>query len=285
MLNVRKESGWTSHDVVARVRRLAGQKRVGHAGTLDPLAEGVLPVLLGRATRVADLIQAGEKEYRAIIALGTETATDDREGETTRTSAVPSLSDEEMRGALEQFEGEIDQVPPAYSAVKVRGRAAYAVARRGGTVELTARRVVIKHLELVAYVGEQIVVDITCSRGTYVRSLARDLGRALGTAAHLSSLVRTRVGAFRVEDGVTMEQLASDGVEVHLLPTDAGLEYLPRVDLGEADAQAVRHGRAVAFAGVETAAIRVYDESGSMLAIAAAHAETLRPRVVLLEDA
>jgi tRNA pseudouridine55 synthase len=280
VLNVRKESGWTSHDVVARLKRLSSQKRVGHAGTLDPLAEGVLPVLLGRATRLADLLQHREKEYVARVALGAETATDDCEGEVTREAAVPDLTRSLIENALQQFLGEIDQVPPAYSAIKIQGRKAYAVARAGGSIDLPPRRVRIDSLRLVHLAKGELELEVRCSRGTYVRSLARDLGRALDTAAHLSGLMRSRVGDLRVEDALTPAEIEARGIEECLLPVDTGLGSLPRVDLAAA-ALDVLHGRPIPTDLPPADAVRVYDERGHMIAVAASLGGKLTPRIVL----
>src|SRR4030081_2757411 len=193
-----KPKGWTSHDVVAKVRRLAGQKRVGHAGTLDPMAEGVLPILLGRATRLADYIQLGRKTYVATIRLGVATDTDDAEGTVIGEASIPELSAASIEVVLATFRGAILQPPPQYSALKVAGQRAYAVARAGGEVDLAPRPVTIDELRLLEWSESDLRIEVTCSKGTYIRALARDIAKALHTVGHLTALVRTRVGSFEL---------------------------------------------------------------------------------------
>jgi tRNA pseudouridine55 synthase len=211
LLVIDKPVGLTSHDVVQRVRRWAKQRRVGHLGTLDPLATGVLPIALGEATKLSQLLTHGEKEYRGHIRLGVATATYDREGEITETYSGPLPEREDIAKALERFEGPIAQVPPPYSAVKRDGEPAYRRARRGETVELDARPVTIHRLTLVSYEAPLLEVVVHCSAGTYLRSLAHDLGRSLGVGAHLHDLCRTRSGPFRLEAAVTLEKLDEEG--------------------------------------------------------------------------
>ena len=271
ILNVHKEPGWTSHDVVAKVRRLAGQKRVGHAGTLDPLAEGVLPVLLGRATRLAETIQAGEKRYQAWVKLGVATTTDDAEGQIVARQPVPPLT--HVEGILGQFAGTIAQVPPAYSAIKVNGQRAYAVARRGDTPELAARQVTISELRLLEHADDCLVLEVACSKGTYMRALARDIAQALGTVGHLARLVRTQVGPFRLDDAVRLPL-------IRLLPPEAALPDAPVYRSPAAEAARLCNGQAVPF---ELAAptIRVHDPSGRLICIGSSDGQLLRPRIVL----
>lgn len=216
LIAVNKPFGLSSHDVVNRVRRAVGERRVGHAGTLDPAAEGVLVVGIGQATKLLGLLTLDRKSYRARIEFGSATDTDDAEGQVTATADVPAeLSDPEFaRRALMRMEGECDQVPPAFSAISVNGRRAYAMAREGQRVELAPRRVTIHKASLVSLEpGEKCVwtCDFDVSKGTYVRSLARDLGEALGTRAHLCGLVRTGAGAVGIEDCICLDELADGG--------------------------------------------------------------------------
>jgi tRNA pseudouridine55 synthase len=268
---VYKEPGWTSHDVVAKVRKLAGQKRVGHAGTLDPLAEGVLPVLLGRATRLAEAIQAGEKRYQAWVTLGVATTTDDAEGEITARHPVPPLTD--VESILGQFAGTIWQVPPVYSAIKVNGQRAYALARRGSTPELAPRQVTIAELRLLDITQDCLAIEVGCSKGTYVRALARDIAIALGTVGHLRRLVRTQVGPFRLEDAVGLPDL-------HLLPPEAALPDTPEYHADAAEVGRLVNGQALACALVAPT-LRVHDPSGHLVCIASADGDQLRPRIML----
>jgi tRNA pseudouridine55 synthase len=274
ILNINKPPGWTSHDVVARVRRLAGEKRVGHAGTLDPLAEGVLPVLLGRATRLADFVQGGRKTYVARIGLGTATSTDDLEGEVIERRAVPPLLD--VESVLDRFRGEQLQTPPAYSAVKIAGQRAYAVARRGGTVTLEARPITVYELRLLTL--EPFTLEVMCSRGTYIRSLARDLAVALGTVGHLEHLVRTRVGPFTLADAVALDGL---DVAAALLPADAALPDAPAFTADGDDLARLMNGQAVAADGLHGDPVRVYDPQGRLVCVGRADGDLLRPRLML----
>ncbi len=275
ILNVHKPIGWTSHDVVARVRRLAAERRVGHAGTLDPLAEGVLPVLLGRATRLADFIQAGRKTYRASIALGAATSTDDAEGEIVERAPIPALL--ELERALAKFRGPLLQTPPAYSAIRVAGQRAYALARAGGAVALAPRPVIVDDIRVLS--SEPLVVEVTCSKGTYIRSLARDLARELGTVGHLAGLVRTRVGPFTLEDAVSL-----DGLDVceSLLPPDRALPDAPIFRLPAEDTARLLRGQPVEVAGaLHVDPARVYDPEGRMVCVGYAHQGRLYPRILL----
>jgi len=271
ILNVYKEAGWTSHDVVAKVRRLAGQKRVGHAGTLDPLAEGVLPVLLGRATRLTEAIQSGEKRYQAWVRLGVATTTDDAEGEITARQPVPPLT--HLESILAQFTGTIAQVPPVYSAIKVGGQRAYAMARRGETPELAPRQVTISDLRVLDVSEDCLALEVACSKGTYIRALARDIASALGTVGHLTRLVRTQVGPFRLEDAVRLPQM-------QLLPPEAALPDAPVYHAEAEDAARLLNGQAVAATLVGDT-VRVHDPSGGLICVGSADGDLLRPRIVL----
>lgn len=284
ILNVHKAPGWTSHDVVARVRRLAGQKRVGHAGTLDPLAEGVLPVLLGRATRLADAIQAGEKRYAAEVRLGQATSTDDAEGEIVSTRPVPRLDEATIEAALAQFRGTISQTPPAYSAVKVHGQRAYALARRGQAPALEPRQVSITGLRLLDHAFDTLSLDVACSRGTYIRSLARDLAVALGTVGHLTRLVRTQVGPFHLADALTLDQIAERGVNAVVLPPQAALPDTPVHSASPVEAQRLAHGQPVQVALATAERVRVHDQTGRLLCVGSAEDGCLRSRIWLDSD-
>lgn len=222
MLAIDKPEGWTSHDVVAVVRGVLGTRRVGHGGTLDPQATGLLPVLVGTATKFADRIHEATKVYDALVRFGTETATDDREGAVTRQAAVPVLDAD----ALAPLRGVIQQVPPQYAALKVSGRPAYARARSGETVDLAARTVQVFRLDVIAISPPDMRLLVVCSSGTYVRSIARDLGRALGSAAHLAGLRRLAVGALEARDALTPDQLRARGREATALLKAANEDLL-----------------------------------------------------------
>lgn len=212
-LVINKPVGLTSHDVVQRVRKWAKQRRVGHLGTLDPMATGVLPIALGEATKLSRLLTHGDKSYSARIRLGVETTTYDREGEVVHETAGPWPEREQIEKALEHFRGEIDQTPPPFSAVKVDGEPSYRRARRGEEFRLEPRRVRLDRVELAGYEPPVFSVEVECSAGTYLRSIAHDLGRALGTGAHLWELIRTRSGPFLLSQALSLEELDACGQE------------------------------------------------------------------------
>jgi tRNA pseudouridine55 synthase len=311
ILNIDKPEGWTSHDVVARVRRILKEKRVGHTGTLDPFATGVLVVMVGRATRLAQFLSNDAKEYEAVVRFGYATETGDATGarakgdeSETVGGSVRAWSDEEIEAALSALRGEIEQVPPMYSAKKIGGKKLYELARKGETVERAARRIKVYEFEAVpqAY-GRLLVwnedgtcdmmVRVRCSAGTYVRVLAEDLGERLGVGAHLIALRRTRAGEFRIETAVTIDELKTKAEEETatnlLLPMDAALSVLPFVHLTADEARRVGHGRPVSLMSKEGASypdgqrVRLRDESGNLVAIGAydSRLQTLRPVIVL----
>ncbi len=226
MLAIDKPEGWTSHDVVAVVRGVLGTKRVGHGGTLDPQATGLLPVVVGAATKFADRIHEATKVYDALIRFGAETATDDREGAVTRERGVPSLVADSIEPALAALRGVITQTPPQYAALKVGGRPAYARARGGETVALAARTVQVFRLDVIEISPPDLRLLVVCSSGTYVRAIARDLGRALGSAAHLAALRRLAVGALESRDALTPDQLRARGAEAKALLRPANEDLL-----------------------------------------------------------
>ncbi len=233
----------TSHDVVARVRRLAGTRKVGHAGTLDPMATGVLVLGVDRATRLLGHLMLTEKQYEATILLGASTTTDDAEGEVVSRATTEHLEAAAIHTALAAFVGEIDQVPTAVSAIKVDGKRAYQRVRDGEEVELKSRRVTVHDLQVTDLRLPEVDITVRCSSGTYIRAIARDLGAALGVGGHLTALRRTAVGAFDLAGAHTLDEL---GEEFTLLPiADAARVSFPAVDLDDGDAAAVRVGRAL----------------------------------------
>jgi tRNA pseudouridine55 synthase len=244
---VDKPAGVTSHDVVSRVRRLAGTRRVGHAGTLDPMATGVLVIGVNRATRLLGHLSLTEKAYDATIRLGASTTTDDAEGEVVSSAPTGDLDEVRIRSALAAFVGDIEQVPTAVSAIKVDGRRAYERVRSGEDVQLAARPVTVHALDVhrVRPADQLVEVDISvrCSSGTYIRAIARDLGGELGVGGHLGALRRTAVGPFTLDDAHTLEQLAE---QLTMLPiAEAARASFPSRDLGPAQAGDVRHGRQI----------------------------------------
>ena len=282
---VDKPTGVTSHDVVAVARRALGEKRIGHAGTLDPFATGLLVLLVGRATRLLPYIDGDPKVYEATIRFGRETATEDLLGEVTTTAPPPSL--DALRGAIPRLTGELDQMPPAYSAKRVDGRRAYDIARAGEVPDLKPARVRVDGWELLAWreaSGEapaELDVRITCGGGTYIRSLARDLGRLVGSAAHLSALRRVRSGAFSVDRAVTLDALR-DG-SASLLPPIAALPHTPVELLTAADVARVVRGIDVPATVVGDRAALVHEESAALVALAERRGARWQPRVVMRE--
>jgi tRNA pseudouridine55 synthase len=246
IFNVNKPVGMTSHDVVARARRLTRQKRVGHAGTLDPAASGVLPICLGQATRVAEYLSASGKAYRATVRFGVVTDTYDGEGEILRTAPV-TLTMEDIAAALPAFLGRQLQVPPIYSAIKRAGQPLYKLARAGAVVTAEARQVDISALSIVRWESPDLIVDVECSKGTYIRSLAFDLGERLGPGAHLAGLVRTRSGPFTLATSLTLEDLeralAGETWRDHLYAPDEALLDQRAAILGAAGEARVRTGQ------------------------------------------
>src|SRR3712207_3120822 len=194
-LNVDKPAGFTSHDVVAQLRRPSRQKRIGHGGTLDPAATGVLPVALGEATRLVEFLVEGRKRYAAVIELGVATTTDDAEGEVVGTAPVPPLAKPDLEQVLRAFEGSLEQVPPMYSALQIDGKRLYQLARQGVSLELPPRRVEIERIDILHWESPFLTIDVRCGKGTYIRALARDIGAALGCGGHLRSLRRTAVAS------------------------------------------------------------------------------------------
>jgi tRNA pseudouridine55 synthase len=263
------------------VRRLAGQKRVGHAGTLDPMAEGVLPVLLGRATRLADFIQHGRKTYVATVELGAATDTDDAEGAVIAESPVPELSETIIELILVRFRGDILQTPPQYSALKVAGRRAYAIARGGGEVDLAPRPAAIYDLRLLGWSARELRLEISCGKGTYIRALARDVAIGLGTVGHMTALVRSRVGPFNLEDALGLDELAARGIEHAVLSPSHALPDSPMYSAQADEATRLAHGQAVPVAGLRAESVWVYDPTGLLVCLGSADGILLRPRLAL----
>ncbi|MBN1639889.1 MAG: tRNA pseudouridine(55) synthase TruB [Anaerolineae bacterium] len=272
ILNVDKPPGMTSHDVVAAVRRIARQRKVGHAGTLDPLATGVLLVCLGRATRVAEYLMRSPKTYRAEIRLGVTTTTDDAEGEVMARCQV-ALSRAQVEEVLQGFEGRIAQVPPRYSAIKRQGERMYALARRGIEVDPPARDVDVYALRLVGWAPPLCAIEVRCGPGTYIRALARDVGTALGCGAHLASLRRTSSGVFAASDAASLEAIEDAfqaGREAQILhPLDAALSDLPALQLGAQEARRVAMGQQVDGAplAADPELARAYAPNGQFVAV------------------
>jgi tRNA pseudouridine55 synthase len=278
---VAKPAGPTSHDVVDIVRRALGEQRIGHLGTLDPFAKGLLVLVVGRATRLASFAAAWPKSYEGVIRLGVTTETDDLMGAVTRTAPWTHITIAELVAVIQSFRGGYDQRPPAYSAVKIEGERAYARARRGETVEPAPRAVEIRELEIVEAAMPDLRFRATVSGGTYLRSLARDMGAQLGCGAHLAALRRTAVGPLRLDDAVAPEAVTPAAVQ------DAAIlvAHLPRRQVDEKERDAVLHGRPIAgdppADGTPLTAVFAGDE---LLAVAEQVGELLKPRTVVAGD-
>ncbi|MGH2496179.1 MAG: tRNA pseudouridine(55) synthase TruB [Ktedonobacteraceae bacterium] len=277
ILNINKPTGITSHDVVAKVRKLLKQRRVGHAGTLDPAASGVLPICAGQATRVAEYLSESGKAYQATIVFGAVTDTYDSEGTILRTASTQDLTRSKIETLLPNFLGEQLQVPPRYSAIKLQGQPAYKRARAGEEMVMEARPITIYQLEVIDWQPPTLTLAIECSKGTYIRSLAYDLGEQAGCGAYLGGLVRTRSGPFPLSESITLEQLAEAAaqgtVERFLHPADKAIEHYPALVLDEYMSERVRHGNAFEVEGEpdamsEKSLARVYDNKGQFVAIA-----------------
>jgi tRNA pseudouridine55 synthase len=241
---VDKPAGPTSHDVVDRVRRAFGVRRVGHTGTLDPFATGALPVCVGKATRLARFLSGGVKEYRAVVRLGYATTTDDSTGDAIGVPRAVDLAEDAVRGACARLVGELRQVPPAYSAKHVGGRRLHEMARAGIAVERSASTVTVHSIDVTSFAGERVELEVRCSGGTYIRALARDLGESLGVGGHLEALRRTRSGAFGLGAAVSWEEIPGLRAD-RLVPMSRLLEDMPAVTVGADGVAALRHGRAL----------------------------------------
>jgi tRNA pseudouridine55 synthase len=278
-----KPGGMTSHDVVGRCRRIFATRRVGHAGTLDPMATGVLVIGIDRATKILGLLTAASKSYAATIRLGQTTSTEDAEGQVLQSVSAAQLTPEVIGAAIEGLRGDIMQVPSVVSAIKVDGRRAYRLVREGHTVELKARPVRIDRFEPVAVRREDQLVDldveVDCSSGTYIRALARDLGEALGVGGHLTSLRRTRVGHFTLDQACSLDELAQRP-RLSLTLDEACLLLFPRRDLTIDEAEATGNGRSLAPAGIE-GVYAACDPGGRVIALLRDEGSGTRPVVVI----
>ena len=283
VLIMKKESGWTSHDVVAKIRHLLGGVKVGHAGTLDPAATGVLPVLIGRGTRIAEYLVEWDKEYRAVLRLGETTDTQDATGTVLARHTMDSVTPEAIREVVGRFHGPIEQVPPMYSAVKVGGVPLYKSARAGKTIAREARKIVIHALEVEAIQERDVTLRIVCAKGTYVRTLCADIGEALGVGGHMLALERRRVGPLTIDQALTVDEVvtrhALGRLGDDLLSLDRALDEMGIVVVDELTADRVRHGapvpadkilRCEGAANVERRSlrpVRIHDTGGCLVAI------------------
>ena len=272
-----KSGGMTSHDVVQAIRKKFDTSKVGHLGTLDPMATGVLPVTVGKATRIAQFLPSSPKEYEGEIRFGFATNTYDREG-------IRTTEERPLEGNVEEavrcFTGWLDQVPPPFSAKKIGGVPSYKLARRDEAVEIAPSRVEVHRFDILALSPPQLTFRVVCSPGTYIRSLAHDLGQRLGCGAHLTSLRRTRSGDFRIQDAVSLQQVSAGDI----IPLDELLPSMPRIEVSAIDETKVNHGNAIAWQGAVEADgrfARIFNKKGEFLAVASVKNGWVRPRLVL----
>ncbi|BAU06013.1 tRNA pseudouridine(55) synthase TruB [Fischerella sp. NIES-3754] len=285
-LNLNKPFGWTSHDCVAKTRKLLRLKRVGHAGTLDPAATGVLPIALGKATRLLQYLP-GEKAYQATIRLGVRTTTDDLQGEIITENSVTNLTLESVKTALQKFQGKIEQIPPSYSAIQVDGKRLYELARKGETVEVPVRTVEVFKIEILDWrEGEfpEVDVAIACGTGTYIRAIARDLGTLLETGGTLAALQRTASSGFQLADSLTFTDLEAQlqAGTFQPLPPDVALQHLACVSLNAPADQKWCQGQKISFEHNSSQILRVYSEDGRFLGIGQTKDGVLIPLLVLV---
>lgn len=283
LIIIDKPAGPTSHDVVGRLRRLSGIRRVGHAGTLDPLASGVLLVCIGRATRFVEYLVGLPKVYETTIRLGVSTTTYDAEGEVVRERAV-TVGAEGIVAALDSFRGPIQQRVPPFSAVKRDGQPLYKRARRGETIDLPEREVTISALDLLRWTPPDLTLRVAASSGTYIRSLAHDLGEFLDTGGHITALRRTAVGDFTIDRAVALDTLTPDNIAAHLLPPESCAGHLPQVTFNEAEAELLANGRRVATPATENGGDTAsFTPEGRFLGIVAPEDGQWRPRKMIIE--
>jgi tRNA pseudouridine55 synthase len=295
ILNINKPSGMTSFSVVAMVKRLTGERHAGHAGTLDPDATGVLPVLIGKATRVVEFLMDTRKTYRAEIEFGKATDTYDGSGKVISQGDASNINKNQIEQAVASFRGEIEQVPPMYSALKHQGQPLYQLARAGVNVERKSRAVTIHRLEILAWHPSLLALEVECSKGTYIRSLANDLGEKLGCGAYLKSLVRTCYGIFNIEEAITLTQLEEAGKrgdwQQYLYPTDSVLQDIGRITVDEGVESAIKSGSSLNKGendynsqGVGQKYLRAYNQGGRFLGILARDKENgdWRPKKVFI---
>lgn len=278
IINVYKEKGFTSHDVVAKLRGIVGQKKIGHTGTLDPDATGVLPVCLGKATKLCDLLTDKNKTYEAVLLLGKTTDTQDITGEVLEEKSTEALTEEKVREAIEGFIGDYEQIPPMYSALKVNGKKLYELAREGKVIERKARPVKILDIQILEIDFPKVRMEVSCSKGTYIRTLCHDIGEKLGCGGCMESLIRTRVSTFRIEDAKTLDEietLKQEGKLAELLvPIDAMFPFYPKITVKDDWKAFAKNGNPLdlkmlkeACGQDEETQVRLYDESGKFIAI------------------
>ena len=290
IVNIYKEKGYTSHDVVAVLRKVVGQKKIGHTGTLDPDATGVLPVCLGRATKVCELLTDHDKTYEALLLLGKTTDTQDISGEVLEERDPGDLTEEEVRSCIESFIGEYDQIPPMYSALKVNGKKLYELAREGKIVERAARRVQIFDIEILSIALPRVTMKVHCSKGTYIRTLCHDIGQKLGCGACMEKLTRTKVSRFEIKDSLTLAQIEvlkkEDRLSEILIPIDQMFADYPSIIVSGEAARLAYNGNGIKDRDVrkdenilDEAYVRVYDDVEDFIGVYQYHEKEREYRI------
>ena len=282
LLNIDKPGGMTSHDVVNRIRRLTGIRRIGHAGTLDPLATGVLLLCIGRTTRLVEYLVGHDKVYEVTVRLGQATNTYDAEGEVVVERPFTHLTSNQIEQALTPFRGPIQQKPPIYSAIKKDGQPLYKLARAGVEIDVPARSVTIHALDILDVTLPEVRLRVACSSGTYIRSLAHDLGEALGCGGHVTALRRTAVGDFAVANAVPLDDLTADNWSEHILVGETAVAHLPRLDLTTDQTAALKNGQRPPrqIDQPQSPLLRAYDAAGQFIGMVTAHEEYLQARKI-----
>ncbi|WP_350345002.1 tRNA pseudouridine(55) synthase TruB [Proteinivorax tanatarense] len=284
ILNVLKPPGKTSHQVVAEIRKKLGIKKVGHTGTLDPNAAGVLPICVGKATRVSQYVLDFDKVYRAEVTLGKTSDTGDLYGNVIEKELPDnfSLSKNELNNILEKFTGEINQTPPMASAIKVKGKKLYEYYRQGEEVDIPTRKVKIYNIKLLEkpFDCKKFYIDVTCSKGTYIRTLCTDIGESIGTSGVMSFLLRTKVGPFEIDTAIPLSKIKRENVFDIMLPIDSALVHFPKLVLNEPSSDSIIHGRKVAINSEVKGVARVYNTAGEFLALARVKNNVLIPEKV-----
>lgn len=278
IVNVYKDSGMTSHDVVYKIRKISGIKKVGHTGTLDPDAQGVLPVCIGKATKAADMLAFADKRYTATLRLGITTDTQDLSGKVLRQKSVEA-SDADIAETINEFKGEIYQIPPMYSAVKVGGKKLYTLARQGVEVERRPRKINVYEIAVLGRNGNDLELDVKCSKGTYIRTLCHDIGERLGCGGCMARLVRTQTACFTIDNAVKLDKIERDGIEKYLIPTDRMFDY-DKITVSGDDEKGVLNGQSIKHNVIEGKYYRVYGSDGRFLCIS----EGLKGRLKLVKS-
>ena len=279
ILLIDKAEGWTSSDVVIKLKGVLRERRVGHSGTLDPMATGLLAVFVGRATRAVEFAEAHDKRYTAGLRLGVTTDTQDVTGSVLR-SCQANVAEDELKAVLTRFTGELEQIPPMYSAIKINGQKLYDIARRGGEVERRPRHITVSGISVVGRNGNDFVLDISCSKGTYIRTLCNDIGDALGCGGCMSSLRRTAAGDFSVSQAYTIDEVVAAAAAGEagklLLPTDSMFAALPRCTAGAQDERRIKNGNEIKTPALADGDYRVYSDSGEFLMLGRAENGRMR---------